>query len=564
MLDPRSFRPPYGPQLRDAVDPNHRIDPKKNEEENYVVLQVIGVPWELPLSQQQIEAFVYAMSNVTGAVWQYRGAQPAVPGLVPSSPVGIPPLTDVNSPTAMAPPPPVFPPPPPPEPVAVPEPFVDPNLPTLTPDPVVEPVTTDDPAATVESPVVEPVPEPVSEPVEPAVPAVPGEPTTTADGLKIDPSLFGRRMLRSRGVRTASRRRRLQSHDPYRSEYQDCSCYGDYENCDQCDYSGGKYGNYGYNSPDPYGYNSPDPYGYFPYAQPSPPPFRPPFRPPVQPRPPVVPVVASPPPPPPAAVELPPDTVGIWYFAVRALDKTESQLQTSALKSIQGEATMRDSLVASGITSAKVLQTRYAGPEIGGVLDVTQALDLEQLIGEEASDADSGGVSGATIGIIIGCIVGGLILIALLVALIMSYNKRKKGKDRDSLTNQWKAEREMAEAESKRLSAASSKASIEGSLRWTASQQNGSFKTATSMTRDELERRRSLRAASTAGTTQRINDGSAFETQRSPSRMDSMRSALGLSRSNKGKSSPSLSNRGGSSALGDAEAESTRWNLFKK
>jgi len=432
--------------------------------------------------------------------------------------------------------------------------------------------------------------------VEPAVPAVPGEPTTTADGLKIDPSLFGRRMLRSRGVRTASRRRRLQSHDPYRSEYQDCSCYGDYENCDQCDYSGGKYGNYGYNSPDPYGYNSPDPYrynspdpygynspdpygynspdpygynspdpyGYFPYAQPSPPPFRPPFRPPVQPRPPVVPVVASPPPPPPAAVELPPDTVGIWYFAVRALDKTESQLQTSALKSIQGEATMRDSLVASGITSAKVLQTRYAGPEIGGVLDVTQALDLEQLIGEEASDADSGGVSGATIGIIIGCIVGGLILIALLVALIMSYNKRKKGKDRDSLTNQWKAEREMAEAESKRLSAASSKASIEGSLRWTASQQNGSFKTATSMTRDELERRRSLRAASTAGTTQRINDGSAFETQRSPSRMDSMRSALGLSRSNKGKSSPSLSNRGGSSALGDAEAESTRWNLFKK
>jgi hypothetical protein len=84
------------------------------------------------------------------------------------------------------------------------------------------------------------------------------------------------------------------------------------------------------------------------------------------------------------------------------------------------------------------------------------------------------------------------------------------------------------------------------------------------MTRDELERRRSLRATSTAGTTQRINDGSAFETQRSPSRMDSMRSALGLSRSNKGISSPSLSNRGGSSALGDAEAESTRWNLFKK
>lgn len=255
---------------------------------------------------------------------------------------------------------------------------------------------------------------------------------------------------------------------------------------------------------------------------------------------------------------------GIWYFAVRPLEKTESSLQTAALKSISGESKMKESLAKSGITVVKVLQTRYAGPEIGGSLDVTRALDLDQLVGEEAdTEEDSGGLSAATIGIIVGCVAGGLALIALIIALLLSHKRRSASKDRESLANQWKMERELAEKESKRLSDISTQSSIQGSLRWTASQESGSFKTSTTMTRDELERRRSLRANASLSTSQRLADGLAINDQ-SPqkvSRLDSMRNALGLSRSAKKQSSGVGSP---SSALGEADAESSqKWNLFK-
>ena len=599
-LDPKTFRPPYGPQLADASNPDHQVDSRNNEQMNYAVIQVLGMPWELPLSQQVVEAFIYAMSNVTGAVWQYRGAQPSVPGLAPFSPPGIPPLTDSNAPTAGAPPPPPPMPPPPAPVVPVPEPFVDPNLPTL-PDPPIDPSLPlfPDPSTLPVSTTTQPVPTAPAVPASPttAAPATPSSPVDLGN-LKVDPTLFGRRLL-SRLARTETYGRRMRSHDPNRADYVDdgCNCYGDYDNCecngtadnkdygcncygdyDNCECNGTAQDPYAYDSPspDPYAYDSPSPDPYAdgsenayqdPNVQPSPlfPPM-PVLPPPVLPPPPVVP---SPPPPPPPAVILPPDMNGIWYFAVRSLDKTESALQTEALKSATGEATMMESLAKSGITVAKLLQTRYAGPDNKGVLDVTSTLDLDQLVGEAAKTDDDGGMSGATIGIIVGCVAGGLALIALIVALLISYNKRSKSKDRDSLTNQWKMEREMAESESKRLSASSTKSSIEGSLRWTASQQNGSFRTATTMTRDELERRRSLRAASAAGTSQRLADGTAFEPSPSKSsRLDSMRSALGLSRNSRGVSSPSRSGAGGAgrtgSAISDAEAESKRWNLFSK
>lgn len=371
--------------------------------------------------------------------------------------------------------------------------------------------------------------------------------------------------------------RRLLDHDPYRADYYDtCNCYGNYNNC-ECN---GTAEDYGVEYEPPYGqpYQSPyQPPYQPPYQQPYQPPYQPPYQQPYQPQqpffppvqvpivlpPPPSPIIPSPPPPPPPVVELPPDMNGIWYFAVRPLSKKESSLQTAALKSTNGESTMKESLAKSGINVITVLQARYAGPEIDGSLDVTRALDLDQLVGEGAESDEDSGLSAATIGIIVGCVAGGLALIALIIALLISHKRRSERKDRDSLTNQWKIERELAANESKRLSDISTQSSIQGSLRWTASQGN-SFKTSTTMTRDELERRRSLRASASLATSQRLEDGSAMADQ-SPqkvSRLDSMRNALGLSRSTKKQSSGVGSP---SSALGEATAESSqapKWNLF--
>ena len=73
-LDPASFEPPSWKQLKQSVDSSYEPPMKPGETMNYAVIQVLGMPWKLPLTEQEIEAFVYAMSNVTGIAWQYKGA----------------------------------------------------------------------------------------------------------------------------------------------------------------------------------------------------------------------------------------------------------------------------------------------------------------------------------------------------------------------------------------------------------------------------------------------------------------------------------------------------------
>ena len=275
VLDPTSFQPPSQADLDQATNPMYAPPLGPGKKMNYVIIQIRGMPWQLPLNEQQVEAFVYAMNNVTGVPWQYKGAAPAVPNQIPYPPQGIPTLNDDNTPTAPAPPPPI------PSPVA---PVVDPAAPAVVPS-------------------VDPVPEQII-------------------------SVASRKML---SVKPEFRRNLYQAED-YTKDYNEPTYEYEYDPYNI------KYGPppdpYAQPSPDPYAQPSPDPYAQSspdPYAQPSPDPYAqsspdpyqiivsspvlasPPPPPPSPPPPP-----PSPPPPPPAVI-LPPNTNGIWYFGTSAV-----------------------------------------------------------------------------------------------------------------------------------------------------------------------------------------------------------------------------------------------------
>lgn len=73
-LDPSTFKPPTEKELQEATDPNFVPQPKNGQRMNYAVILVKGMPWELPLSNDIVTAFVYAFNNITGKPWQYKGA----------------------------------------------------------------------------------------------------------------------------------------------------------------------------------------------------------------------------------------------------------------------------------------------------------------------------------------------------------------------------------------------------------------------------------------------------------------------------------------------------------
>ena len=308
VLDPASFQPPSQADMAQATNPMYAPPVGPGKKLNFAVIQIRGMPWQLPLNLQQIEAFVYAMNNVTGVPWQYKGAAPAVPNQVPFPPKGIPTLSDDNAPTAPAPPPPV------------------PSPPPLVPSPVVPAV---DPAAI---PAVDSAAIPAVDPavtVDPAVavvdPAVPGQEMGAASRrLRSDKGLTGRKLL--------------QQQDEYSKDYNEPSYDYDYDPYNI------KYGPspdpYGQPSPDPYAQPSPDPYAQpspdpyaqpspDPYAQPSPDPYAQPSPDPYQvvvpspilppPPPPIPPPPPPSPPPPPPTVILPPNTNGIWYFGTSSV-----------------------------------------------------------------------------------------------------------------------------------------------------------------------------------------------------------------------------------------------------
>lgn len=255
------------------------------------------------------------------------------------------------------------------------------------------------------------------------------------------------------------------------------------------------------------------------------------------------------------------------YAAQYPLDDNQTKEMARALKSATGEEILIQSLQKSGVTSVQNLTTRYLGPEKGGVLDVTKILDLSIVEAEESTNNDSSnssGIDGATIGIIVGSVAGGIALIALFIALLMSCNRRNSKKDKESLTSQWKREREIAEAESMKLDQAN-RPSVYKSLRWTAAQDAGF----TTMSREELERKREMRKIDSLSASQRFSQQPVLEPTPKTSRLDSMRNALGLNKSKMfGSPKPQDSESNvnpPSSAIDEAEVESTRkWNVFKK
>jgi hypothetical protein len=255
------------------------------------------------------------------------------------------------------------------------------------------------------------------------------------------------------------------------------------------------------------------------------------------------------------------------FAAEHPLDKTQAELVKKALESATGEALMKESLEKSGISSVQVIQTRFVGPEKDGVLDVTKKLDLDQLVGTEASNEESStedsGIDGTTIGIIVGCVAGGIALIALVITLLLSYNRRSQKKDKDSLTNQWKLERELAEAERMKLDQ-ENRPSLHGSLRWTASQSSGYM----TMSREELDRKRELRKEDSLAASRRLSSPPSLDRSPKPSRLESMRNALGLGKSTNAspeKDQSSITFGSPTSAADEADVESKRkWNVFKK
>jgi hypothetical protein len=256
------------------------------------------------------------------------------------------------------------------------------------------------------------------------------------------------------------------------------------------------------------------------------------------------------------------------FAAELPLDKTQAELVKKALESATGEALMKESLEKSGISSVQVIQTRFVGPEKDGVLDVTKKLDLDQLVGTETnneeSSADDSGIDGTTIGIIVGCVAGGIALLALVITLLLSYNRRSQSKDKESLTNQWKLERELAEAERMKLDQ-ENRPSLHGSLRWTASESSGYM----SMSREELERKREMRKQDSLAASSRLSNPPTLDQSPKPSRLESMRSALGLGKSTnaspeKDQSTISFGSPT-TSAADEVDVESKRkWSVFKK
>lgn len=257
--------------------------------------------------------------------------------------------------------------------------------------------------------------------------------------------------------------------------------------------------------------------------------------------------------------------VVFYTVAQYPLDADQTKAMEQALKSAAGEDVLVQSLRKSGVNSVQNLTTRFVGTAKNGILDITKVIDLTRVEAESSSDdsSDSSGIDGATIGIIVGAVAGGIALITLFVALLMSYNRRNSNKDKDSLASQWKREREIAEAESLKLDQAS-RPSVYKSLRWTAAQDAGF----TTMSREELDRKRAMRKVDSLSASQRFSQPPVMEATPKSSRLDSMRNALGLNKTKlfaSPKAQDDSTVYSPSSAADEAEVESSRkWSVFKK
>ncbi|KAL4522554.1 hypothetical protein Ndes2437A_g07321 [Nannochloris sp. 'desiccata'] len=204
-------------------------------------------------------------------------------------------------------------------------------------------------------------------------------------------------------------------------------------------------------------------------------------------------------------------------------------------------------LNSAGVPATGV-ELRYYGQATEGQIDLTKKLDGD-LFGAASyaaePAAESSGMSAATIGAIVGGVVGGVVLVAIAGILVASNRRKSTKAEKAALTQRWKTERELVENERVKLeSEATGTVYANGvSTNRTRSQNSAHDAGFVAMTAYDLEQQRSMRRAATMAAEAKLsskqlgieaspsmNAKSAGGTTPKPSRLDSMRAALGLNK----------------------------------
>jgi hypothetical protein len=393
-LDRTTFLAPSQTELLNAMNVSFSPQLVCGQELVYVVIKVNSSSLVVPLSERVVASFIYALNNVTGVVWQFKGAVTSQVGVLPAAPYGLPQVKNGPPPSNSI-----------------------PSTPALSPPlgrrrRLLSNIYQHQRRLTQAG---------FSNSTSPSTPEYAYSPPPNPEYAYSPPPSPD-----------------YAYSPPPSPEYA---------------YSPPPSPEYAYSpppSPD-YAYSpppSPD-YAYSPPPSPeySPPPFSPvPVAPPSMPPPSL--------PPPPKG----PQTDGIWYFAVAPLTYGMQILTGNALATDMqagSSGLLVHSLKASGIELTGV-ELRYFGNASNGQMDLSNS--LQGIIFAAATPSQtpapspsSGGMSGGTIGAIVGGVVGGLVLLTAVVAFFVLRNRKSRGDRKDSLSQKWKAEREKAEAERMRL-----------------------------------------------------------------------------------------------------------------
>lgn len=226
-----------------------------------------------------------------------------------------------------------------------------------------------------------------------------------------------------------------------------------------------------------------------------------------------------------------------------------------------GDGNFKSSLQRSGMSNLGVIELRALSPAINNQIDVTPVVELtapdavSQSSGTD--DSSSSSMSGATIGIIVGAVAGGIAIIALVTTLLISHSRRSESKDKESIVSQWKLERELAEAEKMKLEN-ENRPRVQGSMRWSSAKEPGF----TTSSRDDLARKTEIRRAQTRNISERLASGYSI-TEPKPSKLDSMRNALGLGKSTSSEQASPLTQVATAHDEASVESKSKFGSFFK-
>ena len=276
---------------------------------------------------------------------------------------------------------------------------------------------------------------------------------------------------------------------------------------------------------------------------------------------------------------------GIWYFSEQPLTDSQFLAMATAINQAtagDGNGEFLKWLKLGGVP-ADAVELRYVGQALDGEMDLTKRLNGD-VFGATSGPAPPApppsSMSTSTIGIIVGSVVGGVLLVALGAILVASNRRRSSKVQKEALTQRWKTERDLVEAEKLKMDALNGSSSggvttggggggggsfmMRGGSS-TASRINPAHTAGfVAMTNHDLDQQRSMRRATTMAAQAQLSTKAAGVTEASPSmagdrgqsssgagaqkpsRLESMRSALGLNKSKSGVAAKKGSPGGGS------------------